>query len=74
MTMEVYRERFEKVAREFPAIAARAGLPDPDEIHFHPEAAEVEFLWHDQKLAVVVALDDLREDDGGSEEPPDIPF
>jgi hypothetical protein len=59
-------QRFEEVKRRFPALASRAGLPDPDEVHFHPEAAEVEFRWHEQKLAVVVELDDPA----GPEDPP----
>ena len=59
--------RFQAVERDFAAIAARAGLPEPDEVNYREDAEEIEFIWHDQKLAVVVELDP----DGGLLE---IPF
>jgi hypothetical protein len=51
-------ERFEHAVRDLPARAAEAGLPGPDEIHLHPKDGEVEFLWREQKLCVVVEIDD----------------
>jgi hypothetical protein len=35
-------------------IAERAGLPVPDEINYHDEDDEVELIWREQKLAVIV--------------------
>lgn len=58
-------EQFQRVKRDFMRIAQQAGLPEPDEIHYHDREGaddEVEFIWHDQRLAVVVELDEsLRE-------------
>ena len=51
-------ETFQRVERDFVRVAARAGLPEPDEVHYDEEAEEMEFIWHDQKLAVVVELDE----------------
>lgn len=38
------------------ALAAEAGLPEPDEVIHHAEDEELEFRWHEQKLCVVVEL------------------
>jgi hypothetical protein len=42
-----------------------SGLPYPDQVEYG--AAEVRFLWHDRKVAVVIDLDDFDEvdSDGG---------
>lgn len=37
-------------------IVAQAGLPEPDEVNHHPEEEELELLWHEQKLCVVIEL------------------
>ena len=63
-------ERFQTVERGFRAVAAEAGLPEPDEVNYREEAEEVEFIWHDQKLCVVVELGDDPEPD----DLPDVPF
>ena len=63
-------ERFQTVERGFRAVAAEAGLPEPDEVNYREEPDEVEFIWHEQKLCVVVELDGGPE----PEDPPDIPF
>jgi hypothetical protein len=40
----------------FRELLAAEGLAQPDEVERRPD--ELVFLWHDQKLAVVVELDD----------------
>jgi hypothetical protein len=50
--------RREDAELRFRHIAEQAGLPEPDEVVYHEEDEELEFLWHEQKLAVVVELDD----------------
>ena len=44
------------------ALAAEAGLPEPDEVIHDADAGELEFRWYEQKLAVVVELGDGRSD------------
>lgn len=51
-------EQIQDTRRRFLAIAAEAGLPEPDEVHYFEAEDELEFIWHEQKLAVVVELDD----------------
>ncbi len=41
----------------FRELLKAEGLPQPDAIEHHPE--ELIFLWHDQKLAVAVELNDV---------------
>jgi hypothetical protein len=48
--------RREDAELRFREIAAQAGLPEPDEVVYHEDDEELEFLWHEQKLAVVVEL------------------
>ena len=47
-------EKLEDAQRRFVQLAAEAGLPDPDEVNYHEEDAEIEFVWREQKLVVVV--------------------
>jgi hypothetical protein len=54
-------ERIQDARRRFLAIAAEAGLPEPDEQHYFEAEDELEFVWHEQKLAVVVELGDEAE-------------
>lgn len=65
----VNSERIQIARREFMRIAERAGLPEPDEVHYFDEEEELEFIWHEQKLAVIVELDEHA-----SEEVPEVPF
>lgn len=51
-------ERFQMVERDFLRVATKAGLPEPDEVNYREHDEEVEFIWHEQKLAVVVELDE----------------
>jgi hypothetical protein len=59
-------ERIRDTRRRFVELAGQAGLPEPDEVHYFDEEEELEFMWHEQKLAVVVELADAP--------PPDVPF
>jgi hypothetical protein len=54
-------ERFQLVERDFIKVAKQAGLPDPDEVRYLEDDDKVEFLWHEQKLAVVVELDEYTD-------------
>lgn len=65
-------KRFQAVERDFAKVAAKAGLPEPDEVNYRDEADEVEFIWHEQKLCVVVELDDYS--NRCAEPEADIPF
>ena len=47
-------EKLEDAERRFVQLAAEAGLPEPDEVNYREEEAEVEFVWLEQKLIVVV--------------------
>ena len=67
MAHEVTRR--EDAELRFRAIAAQAGLPEPDEVVYHEDGDELEFLWHEQKLAVVV---ELGEDLGGGVDSADL--
>lgn len=51
-------ERIQDTRRRFLLIAEEAGLPEPDEVHYFEAEDELEFVWHEQKLAVVVELAD----------------
>jgi hypothetical protein len=51
-------EQHEDAERRMRAIAASAGLPEPDDVEHRED--EVVFLWHETKLAVVVELGDLE--------------
>jgi hypothetical protein len=48
------RGRLQVAQRDLIRIAERAGLPEPDEVRYREEEGEVELLWHDRKLAVIV--------------------
>ena len=62
-------ERFETAVRDFRAVAEKAGLPEPDEVNYREDEEEIEFIWHERKICVVVELD------GSCEAPlPDAPF
>lgn len=67
-------EHFEMVKRDFLQLAERAGLPEPDEVRYDEGAEEIEAIWHEQKLAVIVALDPCSERavEAGSND--DLPF
>lgn len=43
----------------FRELLEAEGLPQPDDIERHPD--ELIFLWHDQKLAIAVELNDVSE-------------
>lgn len=49
-------ERIQDTRRRFLELAAAAGLPEPDEVHYFEAEEELEFVWYEQKLAVVVEL------------------
>ena len=51
-------EQFERVERDFLKVAREAGLPEPDEIGYHDDTEEVEFIWHEHELVVVVEIDE----------------
>jgi hypothetical protein len=40
--------------RRMTSILEEAGLPEPDEVNYHEEDAELELLWHEPKLAVII--------------------
>ena len=65
-------DRFQTAERDFLRVAESAGLPEPDEVHYHEDDQELEFRWHEQKLAVVVELDDYTDRVAGPVD--DIPF
>lgn len=44
------------VETHFRGLLDDQGLAQPDEIHHDLEAAEVVFIWHEPKLAVVIEL------------------
>jgi hypothetical protein len=46
--------KLEDAERRMMQIAHEAGLPEPDEVRYREEDEEVEFVWLDQKLVVVV--------------------
>ncbi|HEX8647704.1 MAG TPA: hypothetical protein VF715_12445 [Thermoleophilaceae bacterium] len=52
-------DRIQSARRDFMRIAEQAGLPEPDEVHYFEAEEELEFVWHEQKLAVVVELDEF---------------
>lgn len=66
-------ERFQMVERDFLPLAEQAGLPEPDEVNYREDEEEIEFIWHEQKLAVIVELDEFPEGTAG-DPLPDIPF
>jgi hypothetical protein len=47
-------EHLHTAEREFMKIVGEAGLPEPDEVNYHEEDGEIELIWREQKLAVVV--------------------
>lgn len=65
-------DRFQRVERDFAKVAAKAGLPEPDEVNYREDDDEVEFIWREQKLAVVVELDEYTDRCAGPG--PDVPF
>ena len=50
-------ERVQTARRRFETLADKAGLPEPDEVHYFEADDELEFRWHEQKLVVVVDLE-----------------
>ena len=40
--------------RDFLKVAETAGLPEPDEVSYDEAVGEIELIWHEQKLAVIV--------------------
>ena len=50
--------RHREVEDRFRRLISDAELAQPDSVEYEPEA--VTFLWHDEKLAVVVDFDDLE--------------
>jgi hypothetical protein len=49
----------QRAERRMLALLADSGMPLPDEVEYG--TAEVRFLWHDLKVAVVVELGDFDE-------------
>ena len=49
----------QRAERRMLALLEDSGMPLPDEVEYG--AAEVRFLWHDLKVAVVVELEDFDE-------------
>lgn len=56
------RDHLQTAERDFMAIAETVGLPEPDEINYREDQGEVELIWREHKLAVVVECE------------PDCPF
>lgn len=48
------REHLQDAERRMRAIAGEAGLPEPDEVRYREGDDELELLWYEPKLAVVV--------------------
>jgi hypothetical protein len=46
--------KLEDAERRLAGLAREAGLPEPDEVNYREEDEEVEFVWREQKLVVVV--------------------
>lgn len=71
-------EHLQTAERDFMKIAEEAGLPEPDEVNYHEEDGEIELIWREQKLAVVVEcgpdcpIEHDSSTDGGGEI--DVPF
>jgi hypothetical protein len=51
----------QRAERRMLALLEDSGIPLPDAVEYG--AAEVRFLWHDLKIAVVVELEDFAERD-----------
>lgn len=70
-------ERMQDAHRRMRSILEEAGLPEPDEVSYHEEDAELELLWHEPKLGVIIECGEDREPSGAAAEPDpelDIPF
>jgi hypothetical protein len=52
-------ERYQDTEQRILLLLEEAGLPQPDEVEYGE--ACVRLLWHEQKLAVVVDIDDVRD-------------
>jgi hypothetical protein len=50
----------ERIEEAFCTLLRDAELAQPDEIRPDPEAGQVSFVWHEQKLVVVVGADAPR--------------
>jgi hypothetical protein len=48
------RDHLETAGRDMLRIVDDAGLPPPDEINHHVDDGEVELIWREQKLVVIV--------------------
>lgn len=47
-------ETLRKAKCDLMRLARAAGLPEPDEINYRERDDEVELIWHELKLAVIV--------------------
>ena len=56
-------DRREQCERRMMALLEDSGLPLPDEVDLFYEENSVLFMWSDQKVAVIVELDDFDEID-----------
>jgi hypothetical protein len=51
-------ERMRDADRRIRSIIEKAGLPEPDEVNYHEEDGELELLWYEPKLGVIVECGD----------------
>jgi hypothetical protein len=78
------RAHLEDADRRMRSIIAQAGLPEPDEVNYHEDDGELELLWYEPKLAVIVECGDGcampefaagdRDGETRSDAPGEIPF
>jgi hypothetical protein len=57
----MFHRSYENTAETFLTLVRDAGLPEPDEWVYDDVNFEVVFLWHAEKLAVIVELDGFRQ-------------
>ena len=48
------RDQLEVAERDLMRLVRQAGLPEPDEVNYREWEGEVELVWREQKLVVVV--------------------
>ncbi len=57
----MFHRSHENAAEVFLTLVRDAGLDEPDEWVYDDFNFEIVFLWHAQKLAVIVELDGFKE-------------
>jgi hypothetical protein len=57
----MFHRAHENAAETFLTLVREADLPEPDEWVFDDVNWEVLFLWHEQKVAVIVELDGFKQ-------------